>query len=144
MGTALGLLAAIALFIGSFIFGDDSTTEAMISKRGEELPREWERKLMDSATSYKRSGHEAKSTNARQRKGKGVIERAMEDSLRRDEHVRRQSPKTMRPVQSRLNDSDEDDDLGNRQHESPNDYFFGYSGLPHGATRKDKSSPSTR
>ncbi|PWN36005.1 uncharacterized protein FA14DRAFT_160922 [Meira miltonrushii] len=83
VGTAMGIAAAVVLYVGSFVFGDRSKLESSLYERGERLPREMEQYVADSyRTAEKRS-------NGRKTKRNGsIIEEAIRESLQREERLR--------------------------------------------------------
>lgn len=83
VGTAMGIVAAVVLYVGSFVFGDQSKLESSLYERGERLPREMEQYVADSY----RTGE--KRSNGRKTKRNGsIIEEAIRESLQREERQR--------------------------------------------------------
>lgn len=104
LGTAMGLASAVVLFIGSFIFGDDSKMEHNIAKRGEQLPSELEDRFRQS-----NAPTSSKARPQRSWKGKGVVEQAILKSLQREERIRAQSARYR--DDGVASNSDEEDDI---------------------------------
>lgn len=105
LGTAMGLASAVVLFIGSFIFGDDSKMEHNIAKRGEQLPSELEDRFRQSnAPTSSKAPRPQRSW-----KGKGVVEQAILKSLQREERIRAQSARYR--DDGIASNSDEEDDI---------------------------------
>lgn len=83
VGTAMGIAAAVILYVGSFVFGDQSKLESSLYERGERLPREMEQYVADSYRTAEKRG------NGRKTKRQGsIIEEAIRESLQREERQR--------------------------------------------------------
>lgn len=83
IGTAMGIAAAVILYVGSFIFGDQSKLESSLYERGDRLPRDMEQYV---AKNY-RTGEKRGSGKRKKRTG-SIIEDAIRESLQREERQR--------------------------------------------------------
>lgn len=83
VGTAMGIAAALVLYVGSFVFGDRSKLENSLYERGERLPREMEQYIADSYRTAEKRGNGRKT-----RRSGSIIEEAIRESLQREERQR--------------------------------------------------------
>jgi hypothetical protein len=167
VGTAMGIAAAAVLFIGSYVLGDQSEMEKSLRRRGEELPNDVQRHLrnqyvdpyLDGKTGKLSSAFAADSSwqSTAIRAGEGVIQKAIRESLLREE---RKNGQFQEQQQMQPNDREGDpfendssyerawqDSIGlQRSGTAPDsdedDDYFGMSNVSSSAASKDKSTAS--
>ena len=80
VGTAMGVASAIILYIGSFFLSDTSTVEGSLARRTDRYPEDLQKQY-----SQRRKSSSASKKRGSQGGGESVIERAIQESLEREQ-----------------------------------------------------------
>lgn len=101
----MGIASALILYIGSYFFSDSSAMEGSLASRAETIPEDLQRRFRQKK---KNSSSPAKKWA---RKGESIIERAIKESLQREERDRRHGHhKASQEYADSPIESDEEDD----------------------------------